>query len=119
MLFFTSFLVVFILVIILYKLFIIKNCGDKINLEFKNKTKLEFIIVNERSVNNEDKSFSVLTYNILTQKYVKRKDLPCLKEFPRISKIISEIKEANCDIFCLQECTYKTVKFYIKRDKKR
>lgn len=59
-------------------------------------------------------SFTLLTYNILTQKYMKRKNIKSLLLKPRMSSIISEIRTINPDIFCLQESTYEVFTTYIQ-----
>ena len=59
-------------------------------------------------------SFTLLTYNILTQKYMKRKSIKSLLIKPRMSSIISEIRTMNPDIFCLQESTYEVFTTYIQ-----
>ena len=59
-------------------------------------------------------SFTLLTYNILTQKYMKRKSIKSLLLKPRMSSIISEIRTINPDIFCLQESTYEVFTTYIQ-----
>lgn len=59
-------------------------------------------------------SFTLLTYNILTQKYMKRKSIKSLLLKPRMSSIISEIRIINPDIFCLQESTYEVFTTYIQ-----
>ena len=46
-----------------------------------------------------ESNFTVLSYNILTQKYMKRKEIKSLCIENRIKKIIIEITSLNPDIF--------------------
>lgn len=61
-----------------------------------------------------ESNITVLSYNILTQKYMKRKEIKSLCIENRIKKIIIEITSLNPDIFCLQESTYEVYKKYLK-----
>jgi mRNA deadenylase 3'-5' endonuclease subunit Ccr4 len=55
----------------------------------------------------QDKTFTVLSYNILAQKYIYSmvKDFKCLEKKIRLDNIVKEIKSINPEIFCLQEAT--------------
>lgn len=59
-------------------------------------------------------NFSILSYNILTQKYMKKKNCKELSLENRIKKILIEITSLNPDIICLQESNYEVYKRFLK-----
>lgn len=63
---------------------------------------------------NDKKTFTLMSYNILTQKYVKRKNVKELEFDNRMASIIKEIKSVDPDIFCLQESTYDVLNKKLK-----
>jgi mRNA deadenylase 3'-5' endonuclease subunit Ccr4 len=63
--------------------------------------------------NPKTKTFSILSYNILSQRYMKRKEIKSLELEKRIPKIIKEIKEEKVDLFCLQESTFEVYQKYL------
>ena len=71
-----------------------------------------YITINPIQINNNNKNYisintlSILSYNILSQTFMKRKELKnILTNKYRINLIIKEIAEINCDIINLQEVT--------------
>lgn len=58
--------------------------------------------------------FSILTYNILCQKYMTRRDRKDLNLEKRMLKIKEEISAFDADVVCLQECVYHTIKLYME-----
>ena len=61
------------------------------------------------------KSFTILSYNILSQRFMKRKEIKSLSLEIRIPKIINEINKENPDIFCLQESTFDVYQKYFSK----
>ena len=61
------------------------------------------------------KSFTILSYNILSQRFMKRKEIKSLCLEIRIPKIINEINQENPDIFCLQESTFDVYQKYFSK----
>ena len=61
------------------------------------------------------KSFTILSYNILSQRFMKRKEIKSLSLEIRIPKIINEILKENPDIFCLQESTFDVYQKYFSK----
>ena len=59
-------------------------------------------------------NFSIVSYNILTQKYMKKKNCKELSLENRIKKILIEITSLNPDIICLQESNYEVYKRFLK-----
>lgn len=82
--------------------FLIKNIPI-----FKDNKYIEYI------KNPKTKTFSILSYNILSQRYMKRKEIKSLELEKRIPKIIKEIKEEKVDLFCLQESTFEVYQKYL------
>ena len=82
--------------------FLIKNIPI-----FKENKYIEYI------KNPKTKTFSILSYNILSQRYMKRKEIKSLELEKRIPKIIKEIKEEKVDLFCLQESTFEVYQKYL------
>ena len=61
------------------------------------------------------KTFTILSYNILSQRFMKRKEIKSLSLEIRIPKIINEILKENPDIFCLQESTFDVYQNYFSK----
>jgi mRNA deadenylase 3'-5' endonuclease subunit Ccr4 len=61
------------------------------------------------------KTFTILSYNILSQRFMKRKEIKSLSLEIRIPKIINEINKENPDIFCLQESTFDVYQKYFSK----
>ena len=76
----------------------------------------DYIIYNKSKLSKE-KSFTVLSYNILAQKYLHKivKENNFLEKNIRINNIINEIEQINPEIFCLQEVTHDIINSYIKK----
>ena len=76
----------------------------------------DYIIYNKSKLSKE-KSFTVLSYNILAQKYLHKivKENNYLEKNIRINNIINEIEQINPEIFCLQEVTHDIINSYIKK----
>ena len=89
-----------------------KGLFDKIKNYFTND-----YIIYSKPKSNQEKTFTVLSYNILAQKYLHKtvKDNKFLEKKIRLDNIISEIKEINPEIFCLQEATDDIIKSHIKK----
>ena len=89
-----------------------KGLFDKIKTYFTND-----YIIYSKPKSNQEKTFTVLSYNILAQKYLHKtvKDNNFLEKKIRLDNIISEIKEINPEIFCLQEATDDIIKSHIKK----
>ena len=62
-------------------------------------------IVYAKPKSKKDKTFTILSYNILTQKYIHKevKENKFLEKKIRLDNIIKEIKSINPELFCLQE----------------
>ena len=76
----------------------------------------DYIIYSKPKSNNE-KTFTVLSYNILSQKYLHKtvKENKFLEKKIRLDNIVSEIKQINPEIFCLQEAMDDIIKSHIKK----
>ncbi len=61
---------------------------------------------------NKKTKISILTYNILNQIFMKKKNRPELSLENRMNKIIKEILNLSPDIFCLQEADLNILKQY-------
>jgi len=63
----------------------------------------------------ENKSFTVLSYNILTQRYIHKttKEHKFLEKNIRLDNIVKEIKEINPELFCLQEANDDIISSHI------
>lgn len=64
--------------------------------------------------NAQIKKIKILSYNILAQQFMKRKDIKALTLENRLRAIIKEISLDDPDIFCLQEVTYDSFRLFIK-----
>ena len=103
-----------------------KNKEEKSNQNFNNKKGIlntikhyftnDYIIYSKPKSNNE-KTFTVLSYNILSQKYLHKtvKENKFLEKKIRLDNIVSEIKQINPEIFCLQEAMDDIIKSHIKK----
>jgi mRNA deadenylase 3'-5' endonuclease subunit Ccr4 len=80
------------------------------------KEKHEFIYNKNNKKGVEEHTISILTYNILCQKYMKRKDRKDLNLDNRMNKITEEILSLNPDIFCLQEVNSLSYKKYFLKN---
>ena len=74
---------------------------------------------NTNNYSPSSKKISIMTYNILVQKYVKSKKLhyqyrSSLSLTTRINKILFEIESLDPDIICLQEVIKENLEKYIK-----
>lgn len=60
-------------------------------------------------------TFTVLSYNILTQRYIHKttKEHKFLEKKIRLDNIVKEIKEVNPELFCLQEATDDIISSHI------
>ena len=96
------------------------------NIDFQKKINiinLKESIINKISENNyieyikspKIKTFTILSYNILSQRFMKRKEIKSLSLEIRIPKIINEINKENPDIFCLQESTFDVYQKYFSK----
>ena len=74
-------------------------------------------IVYKKPKFNKEKTFTVLSYNILSQKYLHKtvKENKFLEKKIRLDNIVSEIKQINPEIFCLQEAMDDIIKSHIKK----
>ena len=102
------------------------NEKEKENLiEIKNSKHILFNIKNEKNLfleenfskfpdENSQNKFSILTYNILCQKYMMRRDRKDLKLEYRMEKIKEEISSLDPDIICLQETVFHSIKLYLE-----
>ena len=63
----------------------------------------------------ENKTFTVLSYNILSQRYIHKesKEHKFLEKKIRLDNIVKEIKEINPELFCLQEATDDIISSHI------
>ena len=103
-----------------------KNKEEKSNQNLNNKKGIlntikhyftnDYIIYSKPKSNNE-KTFTVLSYNILSQKYLHKtvKENIFLEKKIRLDNIVSEIKQINPEIFCLQEAMDDIIKSHIKK----
>lgn len=75
-------------------------------------------IVYSKPKSKESKTFTVLSYNILAQKYIYKmvKDNKFLDKKIRLDYIVKEIKEINPELFCLQEATDDIISSHIVKD---
>lgn len=73
--------------------------------------KNEFLSIS--SIPNNNQKISILSYNILCQKFMKRRDRKDLNLDNRMKTILYEIKSLDADIICLQETNWNTYKNYI------
>jgi mRNA deadenylase 3'-5' endonuclease subunit Ccr4 len=64
---------------------------------------------------NSDEKISVMTYNILSQKYIKRRSRNDLSLDNRMNKIVQEIISLDADIVCLQEANLEVFRKYITK----
>jgi CCR4-NOT transcription complex subunit 6 len=91
----------------------------KKNNSVENKCPNEFISLNKETFNNKEK-VSILTYNILVQKFVKSKKIhynyrKSVSLNTRINKILNEILSLDPDIICLQEVLKENLNKYLNQ----
>ena len=74
-------------------------------------------IIYSKPKSTKEKTFTVLSYNILSQKYLHKtiKENKFLEKKIRLDNIVSEIKQINPEIFCLQEAMDDIIKSHIKK----
>ena len=72
-------------------------------------------VVYSKPKSKQSKTFTVLSYNILAQKYIYKmvKDNKFLDKKIRLDYIVKEIKEINPELFCLQEATDDIISSHI------
>ena len=103
-----------------------KNKEEKSKQNLSNKTGIfktiknyftNDYIVYSKPKSNKEKTFTVLSYNILSQKYLHKtvKENKFLEKKIRLDNIVSEIKQINPEIFCLQEAMDDIIKSHIKK----
>ena len=111
---------IFLLFSFIFIFYLVKN----INIQKKiNIINLKESFINKISESNyieyiktpKRKSFTILSYNILSQRFMKRKEIKSLCLETRIPKIINEINQENPDIFCLQESTFDVYQKYFSK----
>ena len=75
-------------------------------------------IVYSKPKSKKDKTFTVLSYNILAQKYINNRVKECksLEKNIRLNNIVKEIKSINPEIFCLQEATDDIIASHIIKE---
>lgn len=109
------------LVFFLSCLYFIRNRNKKISEISEPLHKNKFIFFPhsnaDKSINNKE-TISILTYNILVQKYVKSKKLhykfrSTLSLNSRMNKILNEINSLDSDIVCLQEVVKENLDKYL------
>ena len=78
----------------------------------------DYIIYTKPKIKNANKTFTILSYNILTQKYLHKtvKENWFLEKNIRLNNIIKEIKSINPELFCLQEATEDVINAHIKKE---
>ena len=95
------------------------NNNDKKGIfeSIKNYFTNDYIIYSKTKTKQEN-TFTVLSYNILSQKYLHKrvKDNRFLEKKIRLDNICSEIKQINPEIFCLQEAMDDIIKSHIKKN---
>lgn len=64
----------------------------------------------------ENKKLKILSYNILAQEFMKRKDIKLLTLDNRLNSILKEISFEDPDIFCLQEVTNSSFGPFIQKN---
>ena len=87
-----------------------KGIFNKIKNYFTN----DYIIYSKPKTKKEN-TFTVLSYNILAQRYIHKlvKENKFLEKKIRLDNIINEIKQINPEIFCLQEATFDIIESHI------
>ena len=90
-----------------------KGIFNKIKNYFTN----DYIIYSKPKTKKEN-TFTVLSYNILAQRYIHKlvKENKFLEKKIRLDNIINEIKQINPEIFCLQEATFDIIESHIKKN---
>ena len=75
-------------------------------------------IVYAKPKSKKDKTFTILSYNILTQKYIHKevKENKFLEKKIRLDNIIKEIKSINPELFCLQEAADDIIASHIIKE---
>ena len=105
----------------------VKHRNEKIKSNYSDKkgifNSIKNYFINDYIIYSKPKSkkeytFTVLSYNILSQKYLHKtvKENKFLEKKIRLDNIVSEIKEINPEIFCLQEAMDDTIKSHIKKN---
>ena len=92
------------------------NSNKGIFSSLKNYFSNDYIIYSKPK-SKKEKTFTVLSYNILTQKYLHKtiKENKFLEKKIRLVNVVLEIKQINPEIFCLQEATDDIIKSHIKK----
>ena len=98
------------------KKFNITNSNKGIFSSIKNYFSNDYIIYSKPK-SKKEKTFTVLSYNILTQKYLHKaiKENKFLEKKIRLDNVVLEIKQINPEIFCLQEATDDIIQSHIKK----
>ena len=111
---------IFLVISFIFIFYLVKN----INIQKKlNSINLKQPFINKIRESNyieyiktpKIKTFTILSYNILSQRFMKRKEIKSLSLEIRIPKIINEILKENPDIFCLQESTFDVYQNYFSK----
>ena len=114
------FLFIILVISFIFIFYLVKNIDFQKKINIIN---LKESIINKISENNyieyikspKIKTFTILSYNILSQRFMKRKEIKSLSLEMRIPKIINEINKENPDIFCLQESTFDVYQKYFSK----
>ena len=114
------FLFIILVISFIFIFYLVKNIDFQKKINIIN---LKESIINKISENNyieyikspKIKTFTILSYNILSQRFMKRKEIKSLSLEIRIPKIINEINKDNPDIFCLQESTFDVYQKYFSK----
>ena len=114
------FLFIILVISFIFIFYLVKNIDFQKKINIIN---LKESIINKISENNyieyikspKIKTFTILSYNILSQRFMKRKEIKSLSLEIRIPKIINEINKENPDIFCLQESTFDVYQKYFSK----
>jgi len=77
---------------------------------------IEHLHSDELNLIKSKNKISILTYNILCQKFMKRKNRPDLNLQNRMKMIIEEVNSLNPDIILLQEFNIQNYKTYITNE---
>ena len=135
LLFLTFFILVSSIYAMTYKQYIIQKLKNKFNKSQKEDfSKLnndkkgilntiksyftnDYIIYSKPKLKN-NKPFTILSYNILAQKYIHKevKENKFLEKKIRLDNIIKEIKSINPELFCLQEALDDIIASHIKKE---
>lgn len=75
-----------------------------------------FHFFDKKQIHEDKNKISIMTYNILCQKFMKRKDRKDLNLDKRMNIVLHEIKSLNPDIICLQEVNLFSFKKYFLKN---